>query len=85
VVSKPQIRFKGKAQTEQKSAAHMGMWAFTGSLQRSHWGLLSSLNVFKLDAKSRSIERGDGVLKPLLKIFQNTQDRFASAFELFEQ
>jgi integration host factor subunit beta len=27
---------------------------------------LNSLNFFKLDVKSRSIERGDGVLRPLL-------------------
>ena len=39
VVSKPQIRFKGKAQADRESAAYMGMWAFIGGLQHSHWAL----------------------------------------------
>jgi len=53
VVSKPQIRFKGKAsgRSGKRSPANGGMSStFTGGLQRSHWAL-------------------DGVLKTLLGVY----------------
>jgi hypothetical protein len=40
VVSKPQIRSKGKAQADRESAAYIrGMGAFIGGPQHRHWAL----------------------------------------------